>query len=122
MARPRRPEQKIAARSSRDDVRRFLQLINTDDVFHSHLGGTASSLRADMIFGRDTDPAAHRAAPVLVTNGVQCRSNADGKARKTKPAISLSAFKFIECRGRMIANAKRANASDEYVAVTSIPD
>src|SRR5262249_1222519 len=29
-------EQKIAARSSRDDVRRFLQLINTNDVFGTH--------------------------------------------------------------------------------------
>src|SRR5262245_4531505 len=44
MARLRLPEQRIAAGSSRDDVRRFLQLINTDHVFSTHTPGAHNAL------------------------------------------------------------------------------
>src|ERR1019366_10137590 len=38
MARPRRPVRNIATRSWCADVRRFLRLINTDEVFGTHNG------------------------------------------------------------------------------------
>ena len=45
----------------------------------------------------------------------------DFPADRADQALRISVLPRRTCRGRMIANAKRANASEEYVAVTSIP-
>src|SRR5262245_26011901 len=42
-------------------------------------------------------------------------------ADRADQTLRISVLPWRACRGRMIANAKRANASDEYAAVTSIP-